>query len=320
MNTTLYKMAQEVQGVFLVPPDFPGITAPLSDLILTLTDELRQIALGFHDSLHSVVRTLSIPYQYTYSQIHSLHWHRIHSAERIRSLKIENEAERDSAALAIARKKFDVYVHGEGHEVFIGDVLERLNELRNDCESLASARELMRQGVVLIWSALEVLVRDSFVFLLNRRPALAEQLLADQVNRKRFSVDKIDWQTLVTYGYDLSGNLGSFLISKADLTNVPAIRDVFGALFPLAEDLRKLLADRRLWHLCQKRNLIVHRRGLIDQQYLKSMGEDLPLGAELWITPDEIEELLEVALSIGTSVICEVKKSDKSTFGAAVHL
>ena len=75
----------------------------------------------------------------------------------------------------------------------------------------------------------------------------------------------------------------------------------------------KLLADRRLWDLCQKRNLIVHRRGLIDQQYLKSMGDDSPIGAELWITPDEIEELLGVVLSIGTSVICEVKKSDRLT-------
>jgi len=43
------------------------------------------------------------------------------------------------------------------------------------------------------------------------------------------------------------------------------------------------------------------------------MGDDSPIGAELWITPDEIEELLGVVLSIGTSVICEVKKSDRLT-------
>lgn len=184
--------------------------------------------------------------------------------------------------------------------------MARLKALQEEPESLAAARELTRQGVVLVWSAVEVLARDSFVFLLDRRPILAERLLADQANRKRFSVDRIDWQTLAAYDYDLSENLETFLISKADLTSVPAIREAYGALFPSATDLRKMLADRRLWDLCQKRNLIVHRRGIVDQQYLANTGDTLPLGADLWIPPSEVEDLLEAALHIGTEVITEV--------------
>lgn len=302
-------LANVVRTVFLVPHDFFASSKRLTDTAPTLPEGLRQIALAFSDNLHGVIRTLSIPFHYTYTQVHSLHWQRFLMAERIRARGIENEVEREPTALKIARDRFDEYLHGNGREVVANNVLARLKALQDEPESLAAARELTRQGIVLVWSAVEVLARDSFVFLLNRHPILAEKLLAEQANRKRFSVERIDWQTLAAYGYDLSGSLGTLLISKADLSSVPAIRESYGALFPCATDLRKSLADRRLWDLCNKRNLIVHRRGIVDQQYLSNTGETLPLGADLWIAPDEVEDLLEAALHIGTEIIKEVENS-----------
>jgi len=302
-------IADVVRAVFLVPHDFSESAKPLTDLALSLPEGLRQIALAFFDSLHGVIRTLSIPFHYTYSQVHSLHWQRFLMAERIRARGTKNEEVREPAALTIAKERFAEYLQGDGREVIVDDVLTRLKALQDEPESLAAARELTRQGVVLVWSAVEVLARDSFVFLLNRRPILAEKLLAEQANRKRFSVDRIDWQTLAAYGYDLSENLGTFLISKADLTSVPAIRDAYGALFPKATELGRKLADTRLWILCQKRNLIVHRRGIIDQQYLANTSDTLPLGTNLWISPSEVEDLLEVGLHIGTEIISETAKA-----------
>lgn len=306
MAETSTDIARVVRTVFLVPNDFSKTAKPLSDLALELPEGLRQISLALFDSLHGVIRTLSIPFHYTYSQVHSLHWQRFLMAERIRARAIENENEREPTAFKIANAKLAEYLEGEGREVIVDNVLEHLNRLKEEPESLAAARELTRQGVVLVWSAVEVFARDTFVYLLNRRPRLAEQLLAEQANRKRFSTDRVDWQTLAAYEYNLSQNLGTFLISKADLTNVPAIRDTYGALFPLATELAKTLADRRLWDLCQKRNLIVHKRGIVDQQYLSSTGDSLPIGADLWIAPREVEDLLSVALQFGTEVVKEV--------------
>ena len=298
--------AKVVRSVFLVPHDFSENSKPLADLATSLPDGLRQIALAFFDNLHGVVRTISIPFHYTYSQAHSLHWQRFLMAERIRARGIENEAEREPTAIKIAKEKFEEYLQGAGRELVSDDVLARLKALQDEPESLAAARELTRQGVVLVWSAVEVLARDSFVYLLNRHPILAEQLLAEQANRKCFSVDRIDWETLAMYGYDLSQNIGTLLISKADLTSVPAIRDTYKALFPKATELGRKLADSRLWELCQKRNLIVHRRGIVDQQYLANTSHNLALGADLWIPPSEVEDLLEACLHIGTEIITEV--------------
>ena len=299
-------IAKAVRHIFLVPHDFSENAKLLTHLAPSLPDCLSQIALAFVDSLHGVIRTLSIPFQYTYSQVQSLHWQRFLMAERIRARGIENEADREPAAQEAANKKFVSYLHGEGRDAVTDDVLDRLMVLQGEPESLAAARELTRQGLVLVWSAVEVLTRDCFVFLLNQNPSLAEKLLAEQANRKRFSVDKVDWKTLASYSYDMSRNLGTFLISQADLTSVPAIRDAYGALFPNAINLRKKLGDSRLWDLCQKRNLIVHRRGIVDQQYLSTTNDKLPLGANLWVSPSEVEDLLEASLDTGTELISVV--------------
>ena len=306
MTNISSNIANIVREVFLIPRDFAETAKPLSDLAPILPEGLREISLALLDSLHGVIRTLSIPFNYTYSEIHSLHWQRFLMAERIRALKIEKESERESDALKIAREKFAEYLKGEGIVSIPDSVLDRLNALKNEPESLAAARELTRQGVVLVWSAVEVLARDCFIYLLNRHPELAERLLSEQANRKWFSVERIDWQTLASYGYDLSQNLGTFLISKADLTNVPAIRNAYGALFPAATDLGRKLGDRQLWTLCQKRNLIVHRRGIVDQQYITNTGDILPIGADLWVSPQEVEDMLDAVLQMGTELIKEV--------------
>ena len=227
-------------------------------------------------------------------------------AERIRARGIENEAEREPAALSIARKRFEDYLQGDGGKQIADDVVERLLWLKNDPDSLAAARQLTRQGLVLTWSAVEVLARDAFVYLLDGRPAYADLLLSDASNRKRFSADRIEWQTLASFSYDLSSNLGTYLISKSDLKNVPSIRSAYGALFPDAEDLRTALADRRLWDLSHQRHLIVHKGGVVDQAYLDATGARLILGDLITVSPDEVEIMLNAALCMGTELIRQV--------------
>ena len=48
----------------------------------------------------------------------------------------------------------------------------------------------------------------------------------------------------------------------------------------------------------------------MDQQYLTNTGDTLPLGADLWISPNEVEELLEAGLYIGTAIISEIANAN----------
>jgi hypothetical protein len=49
-----------------------------------------------------------------------------------------------------------------------------------------------------------------------------------------------------------------------------------------------VLGHKDLWILNQRRHLIVHRRGVIDREYLEKTGETLEIGDLLTVTPQEI--------------------------------
>ena len=202
--------------------------------------------------------------------------------------------------------KFDEFVSVETGKVIADDVLGRLAALVDEPEALSAARELARQGIVLTWSAFEVFARDLFVDLLNERPALVERLLSQVASRKRFTVDKIDWQTLSTYNFDLSRSLGVLLSQRSDLDDIQTIRDAYNALYPSATALNQALANEDLWHLFQRRNLIVHRRGIVDRHYIEKTGSLLAIGAHFWATPDDIEMHIESVITAATALVSEV--------------
>lgn len=306
MSEAPNNLVKTVRDVFLVPANFTDAAAGLITRLERLPSRRKVIAQAFVESLHGVVQTLSIPYKYTYSQVHSLHWQRISMAERIRALQLDNEDEREDAARIAAQKKFREFLAGENGDRIANEVLDRLAILSEEDDSLAAARELTRQGVVLVWSAFEVFSRDLFVELLNVEPGWIDRLLANPASRKRFTVEKVDWQTLTSFGFDLSSSLGTFLAQRTDLDDIQTIRDAYGALFPNAIEVNRRLADPLLWLLFQKRNLIVHRRGIVDQHYLEKTGDGLSLGASMWVAPSDVECVLKAVISAGEEIVNEV--------------
>jgi hypothetical protein len=300
-----------------VPAKISKFSQQLLNISEIVTGAYKQIAFAFIDNLESVLRTVSIPLHYTLTQVQSLHYQRLLMVERIEALRIvpcdsipkKEKKDLDSETSEKANERFREFAQSEGCNIIAEEALERLLSIMNDSDSLAAARELTRQGVLLIWGAFEVLARDLFVELLNRQPTFAERLLSNPSNRKRFGIDKIDWITLNSYGFDLSRNVGTILSQRADLDDVPTIKDAFNAIFPTASDLAIQLSDHRLWILFQKRNLIVHRRGVVDQQYIEKTGEAQLLGSKLMVTPSEIEDYLSVTTSAGYALLIEVNKA-----------
>jgi hypothetical protein len=302
MNTH-EELAAAVREVFLIPPDFAAMSVELAELVSRTEGARRDASESFLQSLRGAVTTLSIPFQYTYSEVHSVQWQRFISAERIRARGNPAESEREMQAQSVATARMKEYFEHESGGQVANSVLLRLESIKGQPESLSAARELMRQGVVLIWSAFEVLSRDLFVDTVNRTPALVDRLLSHPVARKRFNMDKVDFATLARYSYNLSSSLGSLLIERTDIDDIQTIREAYGALYPENRDLNMALSEERLWHLFQKRNLIVHRRGVVDQHYLDRTGDKLPLGQTMWIRPSEIEDFLRGATEAGTKMV-----------------
>ena len=296
---------------FVVPPSTEEIFAAFDAATLSLTAAYEPVVKAFRHSLSATLSTVTIPFALASSSTEQTHFQRIHIAERIRAQKIgeeqvhegeDLESLRDREASFIAQSRMRDFVESEdGKSIFIRDTCGfLLASLKHGLEP--AARELVQQGLVLLWSAFEVLCRDAFETLLNEQPTKIQELVIHPKTRKRFEAESLSLETLVHHGFDLSGRLGTVLVGQNDFSDLPTVKAVYGVLFPTSTALNEAFGRRELWMLYQRRHLFVHRRGIIDQAYPDATGESCTVGTPLVVTPDDFEAALNVVAAAGTAL------------------
>ena len=221
----------------------------------------------------------------------------------------EEEKERENRAVQKAREKFAAEMASEaGNSATFVQAFFYFEELTHDPSIAVALQELMRQGIVLAWSAIEALANDLFRSLLNDNPTLSEALFHDERTKKRFQL-RDAMGILASRNYNLSDHMGDVLNECCKLDDVDSIRCVFDALFPNGEKLRNTLADERLWKLFQRRNLIVHRRGIVDQMYIDNTGDNVALGSELAISPADVDTATLILFVAGLELLETVSRN-----------
>ena len=106
--------------------------------------------------------------------------------------------------------------------------------------------------------------------------------------------------------------MGAVIFEDQRLDTIKLIEEVCELLFD-NETLSKSLKNQELWNLAQKRNLIVHRRGIVDSQYLSKTPYNVPLGSTLLSNGTEVEMFLQVVRDIGLDVLRAAHDTLKST-------
>jgi hypothetical protein len=306
----LKKAANEI---FVIPRPPEEVVHALLEISELLDTSINSIALAFVENIESTLSTLTIPFSYSWNIVHNLHRQRLFLAETIRSKLIdpqEGETEdqlekrQASTAVSIASRRLREFTESEeGLETLPGEIGWHLLRSIENPDLLVAAQELTRQGVVLTWSAFEVLARDLFIATLNNNPRAVSLLIAPASGKKGFSVPKLDVETLADYDFDLSQNLGTLLSKHEPLNDLTRIKDTYSALFPGRSPLSEALSSRDLWILFQRRNLIVHRRGIVDAKYLDKTGEDKKIGERLLIKPHEIDRHIDSVVAAGTALL-----------------
>ncbi len=166
-----------------------------------------------------------------------------------------------------------------------------------------AAEQLVRQASVLTWGAFEVLSRDVFKEYLNRTPGAYARLVADVDVRRRFELGKVSLERVADFGFDLSAKLGELLADQNDLSDCGTIKASLLALFPTNSRLRTALGQRDLWKLFQQRNLIVHRRGIVDCRYLEATGDERENGTSLVLKPRELTGHIEIVVEAASALL-----------------
>jgi hypothetical protein len=295
---------------FYFPPDMDEFVRPVRE---TAAATHQSFADAFASNLIAAISVAAMPYHMVESAVRQRRFQAVHSAQRIRSLKSEYkhmtdeergrwafEAAKDIFAQEIANDKRDAEITPLGQ--FASAVLSELIDSLRDPAFSESADELLRQCTVLCWGALEVLASDLFVAAVNSKPSLAGVLLQDARTKKYYEPRNFG-SALEEHHYDLSSCMGDVLINQHRIDDVESIRSVFDVLSPSNASIRVILSDEKLWRLSQDRNLIVHRRAIVDRQYVAKTGSTHVLGTRLRIGPDLFENYLTYVRAAGIDML-----------------
>ena len=316
-RTKARALATEATERFLVARDPAELLSNVSNLKSTLSPKLAALSAAFEQNISAVVATVAIPVTLASGASEGSHWQRIHSAERIRALKLEAEPGEDKVALdtrreshareVASRRMLEFAGSSDGRDTMAADACRFLLEALKSSNLGDAADELLRQGIVLTWSALEILCRDLFEAILNANPKRALAVIQEPAAKQRLQ-SKFTLEELATAGFDLSSSLGSLLTSQQDFSDIRTIKAVMLPALNAEPDVEAALGDKALWVLCQQRHLIVHRRGAVDARYLEVTGENRQIGERLVIKPNDLESQLEKVVNAGRALLVAASK------------
>lgn len=149
----------------------------------------------------------------------------------------------------------------------------------------AQFQQQMMNGIVLLWSAVEVFIADLWIAAVNKSPTLEARCL------ERSKGLTIDFKTIKELGYDLRGRAGDVLASKLGLETLAACKNAYilafegaGLLFnspgpPRPADSKSVddvdfpSLYKEMILLREARNAIAHKNGRISRRYKDAIIE-----------------------------------------------
>jgi hypothetical protein len=299
---------------FLIgPPE--GLEDRLNTIRAGAKDHLGDAAKTFVTNLESAITTASLPFTFAHYTARQLRYQTIHSAERIRQLHAEyrhlDDATREANAAAKAQERFQAEMaKKEVRNTIVETTIAFLQAYLEFEEVAEAAHELLRQVLVMVWGAFEVLVGDVVRAEVNRDPLLAETLLSADKTKRYFSNRTVTVQALAKHQFNVASTMGDVIFADIHFDGLPMIRDVLGVLFEESEELHRQLADNTLWLLWQRRHLIVHKRGVIDAAYLARTSDNPPIGSKLIVDSNCIEEGMLLVSDIALGLLSSKNVSD----------
>jgi len=307
LNTTYDRAQFAAFAYYYIPSDENYIEASFQPILQATPPAFLNLAEAFKRNFAAVESTACMPFRIASANHSHRLFHQLWVAEQIRALKPEfgnlSEDERQTMARNTASKKYSEIMSSEEQRHQGGlCILSDLASLLCEDEMRLAAAELLRQAEVLAWGTLEVLANDLFIDLINERPRITEILLKDERTKKRFQMRDIS-SLLSTFAYDLSGHMGTVLAAATRIDDVETMRAIYEALMPNNSNLLTVLRDAELWKLNQRRNLILHRRSIVDEFYLRNTGDTLTLGDELRVSPKQLEKDLSLVLCVGAAML-----------------
>ena len=272
-----------------------------------ISESLQQPLLAFRANLHSAVLVGVIPFQLVNGGVLDQRFNQLVIAANIHNVPIGSETddekkERERISHESAMEQMTSELHDPEvitrHAWSTVNVLKR-HLIRNDFQM--SAQELLRQIIVMCWGAFEIVANDALRVVLNTKPSVFRGIVETKPYRDSFS-SRVLIDALEANGFDLSGKIGDVFCDVARIDSLDKIRNIYGLLLSDAT-VDTVLKRELLWRIFQQRNLIVHRRGLIDTWYLENTADFGTIGAHIVFNASYVGDSLNVVRDAGLAII-----------------
>jgi hypothetical protein len=304
-------IADEVMDAMLMMPT--NLCDPLDAALIGIPEVIASAATFFRESLDGNLRVANLPYVLTFESIQEQQFQGYFSAERIRLLKKctpENgqfPPERLREAMTLAQTKMKAFIESsEGHEVILNRTLDALRDLINRTDLKFSLQEMLLETAVMLWGSFEVFVSDALRAVTNSSPDMAAKLFTGET-KKLLSGKGISIELLQSHNFNLSNSMGDLFFDDVRLDSLKTMRDVLRMLYPNAAALHSKMGDETVWMLWQRRNLITHRRGVVDQFYLDKTGDSVPIGQRICLTGGYVEQSAILVRDAAVELIAAIR-------------
>ena len=100
-----------------------------------------------------------------------------------------------------------------------------------------------------------------------------------------------------------AGRSGTLLKAKCDFTSVQGINRAFGVVFKDQKTVPQLKNVSDLRQLEFLRQLIVHRAGVVDEEYLQASKKIIPVGSRLELSVEEVAAAANLVVAEGIALL-----------------
>lgn len=266
-----------------------------------------ELGKSFKHNLGSVISILRLPITLSVSRTKLHLFDKFHGSELILNAPMPKDlydsvgefksaqTEGRKKALDNAKKQFFEELESkEGAERFWNITFQFLEDcLKQNQELQLASKEVLKQSTVLLWTSFEVLTRDLVIEVLNHH--------SDKF--KDLNVKSIPTDILEKYDYNINDHLGEIYAGQRDWSNLKKIQESIKQIWPEKDDLHNELKGEILYKINQRRHLIVHKKGLVDEQYNSSTSDNYEIGTEIPIKPIDLKDGLEVIKKIGQKLL-----------------
>lgn len=269
------------------------------------------------EGLNSVISAAVMPFELVRDSIIQRRFDMLHMAERIRAIPTPDSSELlerlgaqksnkepssgvsvdllsanlEEEALASSFEKMSQFMISDEGKQFLADGIRYELNSRLQSENVRSAsQELLIQTLNSSWAVFENFSKTFIVDWLNSNPRCAVSVSNTPELKDFFGKQIVDIALIDDHGFDLSRSMGTVLFNERRLDSLSVICTVFKALFS-SSTVQSALGEK-LWLLNQQRHLFVHKRGIIDDDYLRKTSSNDRKGERLILKSGNIVEHL----------------------------